>query len=131
MSMSLPLPAVPLVDSCSTIYNNTLYTYSADAFQALPLHEGATWEQLPGGVSVTGGVCVHVDSFNELSPTALYIVGGNANSTQTSYQGLQRFVFEENSWESISLSSPVTQSRLNHNAIYLNASSSILIYAGH
>lgn len=127
--MSLPVPAVPL-SGCSTIYNNTLYTYSADAFQALPLNKGAAWEQLPGGVSVTGGVCVPAISHNSSSPTALYIVGGTANASETSYQGLQRFIFEENTWESISLSSAVTQNRLYHNAIYLNASSSIFIYAG-
>ncbi|KFY63318.1 hypothetical protein V496_04032 [Pseudogymnoascus sp. VKM F-4515 (FW-2607)] len=122
MSMSLPVPAVPL-GGCSTIYNNTLYTYSADAFQALPLDQGAAWEQLPGGVAVTGGVCVQ-------APSALYIVGGTANASETSYQGLQRYIFENNSWESISLSSAITQNRLHHSAIYLNASSSIFIYAG-
>ncbi|OBT67579.1 hypothetical protein VE03_03836 [Pseudogymnoascus sp. 23342-1-I1] len=129
MSMSLPAPAVPL-GGCSTIYNNTLYTYSADAFQALPLDKGAAWEQLPGGVAVTGGVCVQATSHNSSSPAALYIVGGTANASETSYQGLQRYSFEEKSWESISLSSAITQNRLYHNAIYLNASSSIFIYAG-
>ncbi|KFY29294.1 hypothetical protein V493_02431 [Pseudogymnoascus sp. VKM F-4281 (FW-2241)] len=127
--MSLPVPAVPL-DGCSTIYNNTLYTYSANAFQALPLDEGAEWEQLPGGVSVTGGVCVQAASHNSSSPEALYIVGGNANASETSYQGLQRYIFEEKTWESISLSSAITQNRQHHNAIYLNASSSIFVYAG-
>ncbi|KFX88629.1 hypothetical protein V490_07508 [Pseudogymnoascus sp. VKM F-3557] len=127
--MSLPVPAVPL-GGCSTIYNNTLYSYSADAFQALPLDKGAEWEQLSGGVSVTGGVCVQATSHNSSSPAALYIVGGTANASETSYQGLQRYIFEDKSWESISLSSAVTQNRLYHNAIYLNASSSIFIYAG-
>ena len=129
MSMSLPVPAVPL-GGCSTIYNNTLYTYSANAFQALPLDKGAAWEQLPGGVSVTGGVCVQATSHNASSPAALYIVGGSANASETKYQGLQRYIFGDNTWESISLSSAVTQNRLYHNAIYLNASSSIFIYAG-
>lgn len=129
MSISLPVPAVPL-GGCSTIYNNTLFTYSAEAFQALPLVKGAAWEQLPGGVSVTGGVCVQAASYNSSSPAALYIVGGSANSSETSYQGLQRYIFEEKTWESISLSSAITQNRLYHNAIYLNASSSIFIYAG-
>ncbi|KFY92537.1 hypothetical protein V500_04150 [Pseudogymnoascus sp. VKM F-4518 (FW-2643)] len=129
MSLSLPVPAVPL-GGCSTIYNNTLFTYSADAFQALPLDKGAAWERLPGGVSVTGGVCVQAASYNSSSPAALYIVGGSANASETSYQGLQRYIFEEKTWESISLSSAITQNRLHHNAIYLNASSSIFIYAG-
>ncbi|KFY74736.1 hypothetical protein V499_05260 [Pseudogymnoascus sp. VKM F-103] len=129
MSMSLPVPAVPL-GGCSTIYNNTLYSYSADAFQALPLDKGASWEQLPGGVSVTGGVCVQTTSHNASSPAALYIVGGSANASETSYQGLQRYSFEDSTWESISLSSAVTQNRLYHNAIYLNASSSIFIFSG-
>jgi len=83
------------------------------------------------GISVTGGVCVHATPQNDSSPPALYIVGGNANSTQGSYQGFQRYVFGDGKWESITLSAPpVTQNRLYHNAIYLNASSSILMYAG-
>ncbi|KFY09206.1 hypothetical protein V492_05568 [Pseudogymnoascus sp. VKM F-4246] len=127
--MSLPVPAVPLV-GCSAVYNNTLYTYSADAFQALPLDKGAEWEQLPGGVSVTGGVCVQANSHDSSSPTALYVVGGTANASETSYQGLQRYIYEKNTWESISLSSAITQNRQYHNAIYLNASSSIFVYAG-
>lgn len=82
------------------------------------------------GVSVTGGVCVHATPLNDSSPAALYIVGGNANSTQNNYQGLQRYLFQDRSWESISLPQSITQNRLYHDAIYLNTSSSILMYAG-
>lgn len=82
------------------------------------------------GISVTGGVCVHATPQDNSSPPALYIVGGKANSTQGGYQGFQRYVFGDGKWESIDLTAPVTQNRLYHNAIYLNASSSILMYAG-
>ena len=47
--MVLPKPAVALNDACSVIFDNTLYTYQAGAFQRLPLEQGAKWERLPTG----------------------------------------------------------------------------------
>jgi hypothetical protein len=128
--MSLPAPPVPLVDACSTIFNNTLYTYSASAFQSLPLVQGAQWSQLPMGQSVSGAVCIQATPTDDKSPAALYIVGGTTNSTNDNYQGLQRYIFSEGQWEPLIPSTAVTQNRLNHNAVYLNASASILVYAG-
>jgi hypothetical protein len=128
--MPLPAPDVPLVDACSTIFNNTLYTYSATAFQSLHLSEGAKWSNLPVGVAVSGGVCVQATPTDSQSSPALYIVGGTANSSDSTYNGLQRYIFADGSWESISPTTAVTQNRLYHNAVYLNATSSILVYAG-
>jgi hypothetical protein len=128
--MPLPAPPVALVDACSTIFNNTLYTYSASAFQSLPLVQGAEWLQLSMGQPVSGGVCVQATPTDDKSPAALYIVGGKANATGDDYQGLQRYIFSERRWEALNLSTAVTQNRLNHNAVYLNASASILMYAG-
>jgi len=125
--MSLPTPAVPLNDACSVMFNNTLYSYSPDAFQSLPLVEGGVWSQLSMGEAVTGGVCVKSTPANG-SATALYIVGGSSKSS--SYQGLQRYIFADEKWETVSPSVLVTQNRLYHNAVYLNASDSILVYAG-
>ncbi|RFU28774.1 hypothetical protein B7463_g7562, partial [Scytalidium lignicola] len=125
--MSLPTPEVPLDHACSALYNNILYSYSSNAFQSLSLERGAEWLQLPMGVSVEGGVCVKSTPQNS-SAAALYIVGGTANSSD--YQGLQRYLFEEGKWESITPNVPVTQNRLWHNSIYMNNSDSLLVYAG-
>lgn len=127
--MPLPAPPVPLVDACSTIFNNTLYTYSALAFQSLPLVQGAQWSQLPMGQAVSGAACVKATPIDDKSPAALYIVGGTTNSTHD-YKGFQRYVFSSGQWEKLTPSTAVTQNRLNHNAVYLNTSSSILVYAG-
>lgn len=126
--MALPTPEVPLQDACSTMFNNTLYTYMHDAFQALPLVHGAEWSMLPMGVAVSGGVCVKSTPKNDTAAAALYIVGGTSNSTD--YLGLQRFVFANQTWETIKPSVAVTQARLYHSAVYLNSSDSILVYAG-
>ncbi|KAL3419223.1 pre-mRNA splicing factor CLF1 [Phlyctema vagabunda] len=127
--MVLPAPIAPIVDACSVIFNNTLYSYSSNIFQCLPMEEGGIWSQLPMGEAVTGGVCVKSTPKNNTDAAALYIVGGtSANSTD--YLGFQRFTFGTGEWESIKPSVPVTQNRLYHNAVYLNASDSILLYAG-
>jgi len=126
--MTLPTPQYPLVDACSTLFNNTLYTYTSEAFQSLPLTKGASWSELPMGVAVTGGVCVKSTPKNNTASAALYIVGGTSNSTD--YPGLQRFTFADGSWETIHPTVAVTQNRLWHNAVYLNTSDTILVYAG-
>ncbi|KAG9238832.1 hypothetical protein BJ875DRAFT_4778 [Amylocarpus encephaloides] len=126
--MPLPQPSSPLDNSCSAIFNNTLYTYTSTAFQSLKLEQGAEWEVLPAGVSIKGGVCVKSTPADNDSAAALWIVGGTANSSD--YQGLQKFTFANSSWATIQPNVPVTQNRLWHNAVYLNASDSILVYAG-
>lgn len=126
--MSLPTPEYPLTDACSTLFNNTLYTYTSEAFQSLPMRMGAQWSQLPMGVPVQGGVCVKSTPKNDTTAAALYIVGGTSNSSD--YQGLQRYTFAKGTWETIKPTVAVTQNRLWHNAVYLNTSDSILIYAG-
>ncbi|CZS91255.1 uncharacterized protein RAG0_01969 [Rhynchosporium agropyri] len=126
--MALPVPMYSLNHSCSALFNNTLYTYSATAFQSLKMERGAEWSTLAMGVPVTGGVCVKSTPVNDTSAAALYIVGGNANDTN--YQGLQRYTFSKKTWESITPTVAVTQNRLYHDSVYLNASDTILIYAG-
>jgi hypothetical protein len=121
--MSLPKPALDLKDHCSAVFNNTVYVYSPAGFQSLSLTEGAEWETLPDGVSVTGAVCVAGNN-------ALYIVGGAANATSQSYSGLQRYALSDKAWETIMPIVPVTQNRQNHGATYINSSASILVYAG-
>jgi len=125
--MPIPVPKVPLKDICSVVFNNTLYTYSADAFQSLPLTPGAKWKELPGGEKVKGGVCVG-STPGDPSTAALYIVGGK--SERAGYHGLQKFTYSKGVWETITLPQPVTQDRLWHGATYINSTDSLLIYAG-
>ncbi|KAK3337391.1 hypothetical protein B0T19DRAFT_438059 [Cercophora scortea] len=125
--MTLPEPKVPLTDACSVIFNDTLYTYSADAFQSLPLTAGAEWKQLPQGEKVTGGVCVGATT-GEDSTSAFFVVGGKGSSAD--YQGMQKFTYSTGKWESIPLPKPVTQDRIGHGATYINSTDSIFVYAG-
>lgn len=128
-TMGLPHPVHPLDDSCSVIYNNTLYSFTPTAFQKLQLEKNAKWKELPMGVSVEGAACVsRSTSSNDTSAAAMYVVGGLAKSKE--YQGLQRYIFATRTWETITPSDPVTQNRVYHGATYLNASDSILIYSG-
>ena len=128
--MPSPAPPVPLKDHCSVIYNHTLYTYSPDAFQSIPISEGGRWSQLPLAVSVHGGTCVKAIPAGDESKAALYVVGGSTNSSSVNYPGLQRYLFHEGVWEPVMPTDKVTQNRRNHAAVYLNSSASILIYAG-
>jgi hypothetical protein len=125
--MPIPVPPVPLENICSVIFNSTLYTYSAGAFQSLQLSEGATWKSLPGGEPVTGGVCVG-STPKDSSQAGLYIVGGKG--TTAGYHGLQKYTYATGKWESIKLKDPVTQERLWHGASYINSTNHIVIYAG-
>lgn len=125
--MPLPQPLVALDNICSVIFNDTLYTYSENAFQALPLTPGGNWTRLPQGEKVTGGVCVG-STPGDSSVAGFYVVGGKGSNTE--YQGLQKFTYSAGKWESIKPQTQVTQERLWHGAVYLNASDTILMYAG-
>lgn len=119
-----------LKDHCSVIYNNTLYTYQPDAFQALELRVDGVWSQLPMGVSTNGSVCVQ-GSPNGVD--SLFIVGGSTDLTNPSaedYSGLQRYKFKDREWEQLQTSDPVAQERVGHSATYLTSTSSILVHAG-
>lgn len=123
--MGLPTPPVPLKNHCSIIYNNTLYTYQVDAFQSLALKDGATWEQLPMGVSTNGSTCVqgafdHQDSF--------IVIGGSTSTAN--YRGLQSYSFSANKWHTDTPVAGVATNRLDHGTAYLQQSSAILMYAG-
>lgn len=128
--MSAPKPPVALKNHCSIIHDGVIYVYSPDAFQTLELKEGAQWKQEENGVSVEGAVCVKGGVDGDNSKAALYVVGGAANASSSDYPGLQRFSISDKSWETITPVVKVTQNRHNHGAAYMNASSSILVYAG-
>lgn len=125
--MPLPQPKTALNNACSVIFNNTLYTYSADAFQSLRLEPGEEWEVLPPGEKVTGGVCVG-STTGTPSTSAFFVVGGVSETD--GYHGLQKYTYATGEWETIKLVNPVTHQRLGHNAVYLNSTDSLLIYAG-
>lgn len=125
--MTLPEPEVPLTNACAVIFENTLYTYSANAFQSLELKPGATWKKLDQGEKVTGGVCVGATT-GTAATSSLFIVGGKGQTE--GYQGIQKYSYTTKKWESLQLPAPVTQDRLLHGAVYLNATDSILVYAG-
>jgi hypothetical protein len=125
--MSLPNPPVILKNHCSVVYRNTLYTLQPDAFQSLDLRPGGGWSQLPLGVPTNGSVCVQASPNGQDS---LFVVGGVTNSSSPAFSGLQRFIFQSRRWETIAPVDLVTKNRLGHAAVYLNASSTILIYAG-
>ncbi|CCC10196.1 hypothetical protein SMACR_02774 [Sordaria macrospora] len=125
--MTLPEPEVPLTNACAVVFENTLYTYSADAFQSLSLMPGAKWKKLDQGEKVTGGVCVGATT-GTAATSSLFVVGGKGQTE--GYQGIQKYSYSTKKWESIQLPAPVTQNRLLHGAVYLNATDSIIVYAG-
>lgn len=125
--MSLPIPPVALKDHCSVVYHHTLYTFQPDAFQSLDLRPGGRWSQLPLGVSTNGSVCVQASPNGEDS---MFVVGGVTNSSFSGFPGLQQYIFKSRRWQTITPVDKVTENRLGHSSVYLNASSTILIYAG-
>ncbi|XXG94013.1 hypothetical protein Hte_000264 [Hypoxylon texense] len=127
--MSLPQPPVPLDGACSVIFNNTLYSYSANGFESLPLEDGAEWEELPSGHKVEGGVCVG-STPGDSSTAGLFIVGGKSTSSDPDYSGLQKFTYSTGKWETIIPQVNVTKDRVWHSATYINSSDAILVYSG-
>ena len=123
--MVVPAPPVPLNDHCSIIYNGTLYTYQSNAFQSLPLRNGAAWTQLPMGVPANGSTCVQGTYDNDDS---LIVVGGSTSAPN--YEGIQSFSFSTNKWTSQTPLDAVADERVEHGTAYLQQSSSILVYAG-
>ncbi|MCJ1223598.1 hypothetical protein MMC12_000241 [Toensbergia leucococca] len=79
------------------------------------------------GVSTTGSSCVQGSAEGQ---DALYIVGGNTNSSVQNYSGLQVYDFAKKTWETCNPTVSVTMNRQMQGAAYLNSSSSILVYAG-
>lgn len=128
--MATPEPPVAFKDQCSILHDNVLYVYQPDAFQILPLKENATWSQEENGVSVTGATCVKGGVDGNGADPALYVVGGATNASTSNYSGLQRYSIAQKKWQTITPITAVTANRRNHGSVYLNASSSILIYGG-
>jgi hypothetical protein len=128
--MGTPIPPVALTDQCTITYNNTLYVYSPEALQSLPLEPNAQWNQEPMGVSLTGATCLLGGVDGDNSKPALYVVGGSTNSTSVQYSGLQRYSIQDKTWHSITPQVTVTENRQRHGAAYMLDTSTILVYGG-
>ncbi|RLL94649.1 hypothetical protein CFD26_101886 [Aspergillus turcosus] len=126
--MIVPEPPVKLEGHCSVIHNNTLYTYSADRFAAIPLERNGTWRQLPMGEPVSDAVCVTGGIDGKEDQQALYVIGGTSSSSTPA--GLQRFAFASQKWTTIQSAQRTMQNRTSHGAVYLKSSSILLVYAG-
>lgn len=107
---------------CSAIDNDTLYVLSDSKLLSLPLQKNATVsEEAPPPQNVTEPACVKAGD-------ALYVIGGSGTSDD--YSGLQRYIFANSSWETLSPPADVLRTRTNHSVAYLEDSKDILVYAG-
>ncbi|KPI41812.1 uncharacterized protein AB675_5325 [Cyphellophora attinorum] len=127
--MPAPTPPKSVKGSCSVINGDTLYVFSPDAFQSIQLQDNSTWQELDSGVSVTGGACVTATIDNS-DNQALYVIGGTTNSSTSGYSGLQRFSFDDNSWETVQLPSDVMRNRLRHGANFIPRDKKLVVYGG-
>ncbi|EAU38858.1 predicted protein [Aspergillus terreus NIH2624] len=129
--MIVPKPPVALEGHCSVIHNNTLYTFSKSAFLSIPLQRNATWNNdLPmAPVPVSDAACVKGGLDGQNDQEALYIVGGT--NAKGNPPGLQRYSFRDNQWKTIHAVDLNMSNRTSHRAVYLESSSSILVYGGH
>lgn len=82
------------------------------------------------GISVTGAACVLGVIDGDPSKPALYLVGGSVNSSSIQHAGLLRYSLQDKIWNNVTPVTPVGRNRKHHGAAFLNASSSILLYAG-
>ncbi|GFG08130.1 hypothetical protein IFM61392_05209 [Aspergillus lentulus] len=128
--MIVPEPPVKLEGHCSVIHNNTLYTYSANGFAAIPLERNRTWIELPMPPEepVSDAVCVTGGIDGKEGQQALYVIGGMSSSSNS--PGLQRFAFHSQEWSTIKTAQRTMQNRTSHGAVYLKSSSILLVYAG-
>lgn len=127
--MVVPKPPVTLDGHCSVIYDNSLYTFSEHGFASIALSQNATWNKLEPGVPVSGAACVTGAMSPNNGQQALYVVGGTGASDDD-YTGLQRYVFDDEKWETITATSKDMSNRTNHGAVFLTSSASIFVYAG-
>ena len=130
--MPVPLPKAPLVNHCSALRNNTLYTFSEDAFQSLELKNGSKWKTLPLAVGTRGAACVLTG--RGTTEEALYIVGGATSNPEKTpekgFMGLQRWIFARKEWENVLLPDPVTFNLTNHGAAFLETTQRLIVFAG-
>jgi hypothetical protein len=129
--MTVPEPPIKLEGHCSVISGNTLYAYSSNGFVSIPLEVNGTWIPLASGVSVSNPVCLKggiEGSQNE--DEALYVVGGTTTNSDSTYSGLQRFSFKDQSWQTLGYGKTLMTDLTGHGAGFIASNSSIILYAG-
>ncbi|KAB8077377.1 hypothetical protein BDV29DRAFT_59140 [Aspergillus leporis] len=127
--MIVPKPPVKLEGHCSVLYDNTLYTYSANGFTSISLDRNATWTELPMGEPVSNAACVTGGLDGNEDQQALYVIGGTPSKGESS--GLQRYSFKDKKWKTFDSVSGNMANRTSHKAVYLKSSSKLVIYGGH
>ncbi|KAG6288952.1 hypothetical protein E4U46_002914 [Claviceps purpurea] len=125
--MPVPKPPSSLDNSCTVIYNNTLYSYSSEGFVSIALEDGAVWKKLDMGVKVTGATCVGSARPKNVDP-AFFVIGGQSGSDD--YTGLQKYTYSTGKWTTVKPSNLVTKHRQWHSSAYIEASDTILVFGG-
>ncbi|KAG5980587.1 hypothetical protein E4U55_003889 [Claviceps digitariae] len=125
--MPVPKPPSSLDNSCTVIYNNTLYSYSPEGFVSIDLEDGAVWKKLDMGVKVNGATCVGSARPKNVDP-AFFVIGGQTDSDD--YTGLQKYTYSTGKWTTIKLSNLITKHRQWHTSAYIEASDTILVFGG-
>lgn len=110
------------------INDDTLYVFSSDSFQSIPLKEKSQWTKLPQGQAVSDAACVLATPNGDDTQAAMYVIGGT--SQNSTYTGVQRYNFASQSWQTLYPPTSDMVDRTNHSLAYLQASNSILVYAG-
>lgn len=125
--MPAPEPPKSLDNSCTVVYNGTLYSYSPEGFVSIRLEDGAKWNILDSGVKVTGASCVGSARPKNIDP-AFFVVGGQADSED--YPGLQKFTYSTGKWSTVQPTNMVTKHRQWHSSTYIEATDTILVFGG-
>ncbi|KAG8426892.1 hypothetical protein J3459_007674 [Metarhizium acridum] len=125
--MPAPEPPKSLDNSCTVVYNDTLYSYSPEGFMSIRLEDGAKWNILDSGVKVTGARCVGSARPKNIDP-AFFVVGGQADSE--SYPGLQKYTYSTGKWSTVQPTNMVTKHRQWHSSTYIEATDTILVFGG-
>lgn len=127
--MPVPEPKKELKGHCSVIHSNTLYVFSEEAFQYIPLKEDAKWKTLDSGTAVKDAVCFLGGVDGNEDEEALYVVGGTGGGDD--YPGIQRYSFKDKSWSILGGTGATDMTnRVGHGAAYLSSTSEIIVYSG-
>lgn len=125
--MPAPKPPKSLKNSCTVVYDGTLYSYSPEGFMSIRLEDGAKWKTLDTGVKVTGATCVGSAKPKNIDP-AFFVVGGQADSD--AYPGLQKYTYSTGKWTTITPTNMVTKHRQWHSTTYIEATDTIMVFGG-
>lgn len=129
--MTVPEPPIELKGHCSVISGNTLYAFSSKGFVSIPLEVNGNWTILNPGVPVSDPVCLKGGiEGSENADEALYVLGGTATTADSTYSGLQRFSFKDQTWQKLGSGATSMSERTGHGAAFVASGSSIIVYAG-